>query len=110
MITFDTEVKVLERESKSVPRRDGNGTFDFTEVKLETIDKKPTCIVARLATEDMEIKVGQTCKARVGITSTLTSTGRVFYNFVILAFQVTGQAKEEPVAPFEMDIDDELPF
>lgn len=108
MITFDVEFKVLDKENKSVPRRDGNGTFDFTEVKIETTDKKPTTLLARLADKEMEIKVGGTYKMKIGVSSTATSTGKVFTNFVVLAFQITGEAKEDPVIPFEAD--DEIPF
>ena len=108
MITFDTEFKVLEKEDKSVPRKDGNGTFDFVEVKIETTDKKPTVIIARLADKEFDVYVGETYNMKIGITSAITTTGRVFNNFVVLAFQVTGQKKETPVTPFE--VDDELPF
>lgn len=108
MITFDVEFKVLDKENKSVPRRDGNGTFDFTEVKIETTDKKPTTLLARLADKEMEIKVGGKYNMKIGISSTATSTGKVFTNFVVLAFQITDEPKEDPVIPFEAD--DEIPF
>lgn len=108
MITFDVEFKVLEKENKSVPRRDGNGTFDFTEVKIETTDKKPTTLLARLADKEMEVKVGRTYNMKIGVSSTATSTGKIFTNFVVLAFQITGIQDDDPVIPFEMD--DEIPF
>ena len=108
MITFDAEFKVLEKEKRSVPRRDGNGTFDFEEIKLETTDKKPTVIVARSATQDMVIEPGTKAKMKICINSNASTNGRVFYNFVILSFQVTEGKKEDPVTPFELD--DELPF
>lgn len=109
MITFDTEFKVLEKEERSIPRRDGNGTFDFTEIKIETTDKKPTVLVARLANNDFDIDVGEIYNMRIGVSSTLTTTGKVFYNFVVLAFQVIGTKQEKPITPLELD-DDEIPF
>lgn len=108
MITFDTEFKVLSKENKSIPRKDGNGTFDFTEVKIETTDKKPTVLIARLATDDMNVNTGGVYNMKIGLTSALTSTGRVFNNFVIIAFQTVSQPEETPITPFE--VDDELPF
>ena len=109
MITFDVELKVLTKESKSIARKDGNGTFDFTEVKLETTDKKPTVLIARLANNDMEVSVGCIYNMKVGISSTLTSTGKLFTNFVVLAHQYVSGAKESTNTPTEVDIDD-LPF
>ena len=109
MITFDAEFKVLSKEYKSIPRRDGNGTFDFEEVKLESVDKKPTVIVARLADKDMDVYAGETYKMKICISSTLTTSGKVFNNFAVMAFQVTGGKKEEPVTPFECEVD-EIPF
>ena len=107
MITFDAEVKVLEKAKQSVPRKDGKGTFDFTEVKLETTDKKPTLLIARLADKDMDVDIEETYKMRFCINSFTTSTGKVFNNFVVLAFQTIGIPNEEPVEPFEYD---DLPF
>lgn len=109
MITFDTEFKVLAKEEKSIARKDGNGTFDFTEVKIETTDKKPTVLVARLAQKDFDVHVGSKYNMKIGLTSALTSAGKIFNNFVILAFQVIEEKVEKPMTPFEYD-DDDLPF
>ena len=109
MITFDAVFKVLEKEERSIPRRDGNGSFDFVEVKIETIDKKPTTLVARLADKEMEIESDATYKMKICISSSVTATGKVFPNFVVTAFQVLDVKEEKPIVPLELD-DDEIPF
>lgn len=106
MITFDEEFKVLEKENRSVPRRDGNGTFDFTEIKIESLDKKPTVLSARLLNDEMASETGHKYNMRIGITSTLTVSGRVFTNFIVLA---TMPIDKQPETTVLLD-DDDLPF
>ena len=108
MITFDTEVKVLEKEEKSIPRKDGNGSFDFTEIKIETTDKKPTTLIARLSSKEMEVDTGAIYKMKICLSSTVTATGKVFTNFVVLAFQcLSAKEEKEETIPLELD---EIPF
>lgn len=109
MILFDAEFKVLDKEDKSIPRKDGNGTFDFTEVKLETVDKKPTVIIARLADREMDVFVGETYLMKIGITSSLATNGRVFNNFIVSMFKVTGEPKMHELNKVELE-GDEIPF
>lgn len=109
MILFDAEFKVLEKEDKSIPRKDGNGTFDFTEVKIETTDKKPTVLIARLADKDADIFVGETYLMKISITSSLASNGRVFNNFVVSMFKGTGEPKLDVSQSHEFE-GDEIPF
>lgn len=106
MILFDADFKVLSKEDKSIPRKDGNGTFDFTEVKIETTDKKPTVIVARLADKDADVRIGGTYTMKIGVTSSLGSNGRVFNNFVVSMFKTIDATSTEDVDPYG----DEIPF
>ena len=76
--------------------------------KIETTDKKPTVLIARLATDDMNVNTGGVYNMKIGLTSALTATGKIFNNFVVIAFQTVSQPQETPITPFE--VDDELPF
>lgn len=109
MILFDAEFKVIGKEEKSLPRKDGNGTFDFTEIKLETTDKKPTVIVARLADKEMSLDTGETYLMKINITSTLASNGRVYNNFIVTAFKSTGEPKLSQLNRVEC-VGDDIPF
>ena len=76
---------------------------------METTDKKPTVLIARLGTTDMDVSVGCIYNMKIGISSTLTATGKVFMNFVVLAQQYVSGAQEVKSIPTEVDLD-ELPF
>ena len=109
MITFDVTGKVLSKEDRSIPRRDGNGTFDFIEITIQAEDKQSTRFVARLADPEMEVYDGETYKFRIGLLSNEGRDGRIWNNFVVMAFKTEGESK--PTAKdYEPIIDDELPF
>lgn len=109
MITFNGVFEVMNKEDKSVPRRDGSGSFDFTEVELQTDDKKPTSLVARLADKEMDVYVGEKYDMRICINSNKGKDGRIWNNFTVLAFKLTGGAKKE-TSDYEPLYDDEIPF
>ena len=109
MITFNEKFKVLNKEDKSVPRRDGSGSFDFTEVEIETDDKKPTVLVARLLDQDMDVFVGETYDMRICINSTRGRDGRVWNNFTVMAFKIAGTSGVDTEGYVPM-ADDEIPF
>lgn len=110
MILFNAKFKVNNKEFKSVPRRDGSGSFDFVEVELETVDdKRPTDLVARLVKSDMDIDVGETYDMRIAVNSNKGRDGRIWNSFTVMSFGLTETQKKEvkEYAPLEVD---ELPF
>lgn len=109
MISFNDKFKVLNIENKSIQRKDGNGTFDFTEVELETVDKKPTVLVARLVDKEMEVSLGRTYDMRIIMNSTRGRDGRVWNNFAIMAFKTADDVKQE-ASDYEPLADDDIPF
>lgn len=109
MITFDVTGKVLSKEDRSIQRRDGNGTFDFVEITIQADDKQSTRFVARLADSEMDVYAGETYKFRVGLLSNEGRDGRIWNNFVVMAFKIEGESKPTP-KDYEPIIDDELPF
>lgn len=110
MILFDVKAKVIDKQNRSIPRRDGNGTFDFTEVTLECFDNQTTRISARLANQEMEVNTGTQAKFKIGLTSNVRMDGRIWNSFVIMAFQADGVAEKPKTEYQPLDIEDDIPF
>lgn len=109
MITFSTELKVVDVQERSITKRTGE-PFKIVEYVLEAKDKKQTVIVAR-AMEGITLNVGYTYECHVGIGSNKTDSGRIFTNFLVLdAKQLNADyiIKEEPKEPEY--IGEEIPF
>lgn len=112
MIKFSGKFLAKKVEQKSVKKRDG-GTFDFQEVTLEHVAKKPTTIVARVSDKVVdEIVEGSKCELDIVITSWESDTGKIWNNFVIVeVIDVEhGNAKPQSATTDYVDMDDELPF
>lgn len=109
MITFCEVFEVKDKVDKSVPRKDGNGTFDFTEVELESDEKKPTTIIARLVNNEMEVAIGKKYDMRICISSFKARDGRVWNNFAVMGAKPSDNQKSDP-AEHESLYDDEIPF
>ena len=109
MILFDVKGKVLSREDRSIPKRDGSGAFEFTEITIESDDKQGTKLVARLLNKEMTVQVYGTYTFKIGLGSNEGRDGRIWNNFVVMAFKGEGNTKAAPVTDYE-PIDDDLPF
>lgn len=112
MIKFSGKFLAKKVEQKSVKKRDG-GTFDFQEVTLEHVAKKPTLIVARVSDKVVEEFVeGSKYELDIVITSWESDTGKIWNNFVIMeVIDVEhGNAKPQSATTDYVDMDDELPF
>lgn len=109
MILFDVKGKVLSREDRSIPKRDGSGAFEFTEITIESDDKQGTKLVARLLNKEMTVQVYGSYTFRIGLGSNEGRDGRIWNNFVVMAFKPDGNT--QPVTTSDYDpIDDDLPF
>lgn len=112
MIKISGKFLAKKVEQKSVKKRDG-GTFDFTEVTLENVAKKPTTIVARVSDKIVEEFVeGSKYELDIVITSWESDTGKIWNNFVIMdVIDVEhGTVQKTQSAP-AIDYDgDEIPF
>ena len=108
MIIFEETLLVKKIEHKDIPTKTGKN-FTFTEVTLETEDKKPTLLVARLA-EGMDDSIRENEKAlfKITVTSYQGKDGRIWNNFVIMAKESLAEPK--PMEPLETVLDDSLPF
>ena len=112
MIKISGKFLAKKVEQKSVKKRDG-GTFDFQEVTLEHVAKKPTLIVARVSDKVVEGFVeGSKYELDIAITSWESDTGKIWNNFVIMdVIDVEhGNAKPQSNASDYDVMDDELPF
>ena len=97
-------------EEKSVKKRDG-GTFDFKEVTLEYVAKKPTTIVARVSDKVVEEFVeGSKYELDIAITSWETDTGRIWNNFVIMDVVDVEHTNAKSNEANYVAVDDDLPF
>lgn len=99
-------------EEKSVKKRDG-GTFDFKEVTLEYVAKKPTTIVARVSDKVVEEFVeGSKYELDIVITSWESDTGKIWNNFVVMdVIDVEhGTVQKTQSAPVIDYADDDIPF
>lgn len=108
MISFDVIGKVTTKEDRSIPRRDGNGSFDFTEITIEADDKQSTRFVARLSDSEMAVSTGGIYKFKIGIGSNEGRDGRIWNNFVVIAFKPEGEQPQQE--PDYEPIDDTIPF
>jgi hypothetical protein len=112
MIKVSGKFLAKKVEQKSIKKRDG-GTFDFTEVVLEQVAKKPTTIVARVSDKVVdEIIEGSKCELDIVITSWESDTGKIWNNFVIMdvidvEHGAVQQAQSAPVSDYA---DDDIPF
>lgn len=112
MIKFSGKFLAKKVEEKSVKKRDG-GTFDFKEVVLEHVAKKPTLIVARVSDKVTEDLIeGSKYELDIVITSWESDTGKIWNNFVIMeVIDVEhGNAKPQSNTTDYVEMDDELPF
>lgn len=112
MIKISGKFLAKKVEQKSVKKRDG-GTFDFQEVTLEHVAKKPTLIVARVSDKVVEEFVeGSKYELDIAITSWESDTGKIWNNFVIMdVIDVEhGAVKQTQSAPVNDYDDDILPF
>ena len=112
MIKISGKFLAKKVEQKSVKKRDG-GTFDFQEVTLEHVAKKPTLIVARVSDKVLEEFVeGSKYELDIAITSWESDTGKIWNNFVIMdVIDVEhGNAKPQSNTTDYDVMDDELPF
>lgn len=97
-------------EQKSVNKRSG-GTFDFTEVELEEVSKKPTTIIARVSDKVVETFVeGSKYDLDIVVTSWKADNGKVWNNFIIMECKDVVHA-EKPREETTNEWDgDEIPF
>lgn len=112
MIKISGKFLAKKVEQKSVKKRDG-GTFDFTEITLENVAKKPTTIVARVSDKISEEFVeGSKYELDIVITSWESDTGKIWNNFVIMdVIDVEHGAVQQAQSAPANDYDgDEIPF
>ena len=113
MIKISGKFLAKKVEQKSVKKRDG-GTFDFQEVTLEHVAKKPTLIVARVSDKVVEEFVeGSKYELDIAITSWESDTGKIWNNFVIVdVIDVEhGAVQQTQSNTTDYDVmEDELPF
>ena len=111
MIKVSGKFLAKKVEQKSVKKRDG-GTFDFTEVVLEHVAKKPTIIVARVSDKIVEDFVeGSKYELDIAITSWESDSGKVWNNFVIMDVIDVEHGNAQPQSAPVNDYDgDEIPF
>ena len=112
MIKISGKFLAKKVEQKSIKKRDG-GTFEFQEVTLEHVAKKPTTIVARVSDKVVEEFVeGSKYELDIVITSWESDTGKIWNNFVIMdVIDVEhGNTKPQSTTADYADVDDELPF
>ena len=112
MIKISGKFLAKKVEQKSIKKRDG-GTFDFQEVTLEHVAKKPTLIVARVSDKVVEGFVeGSKYELDIAITSWESDTGKIWNNFVIMdVIDVEhGNAKTQSNTSDYDVMDGEIPF
>ena len=112
MIKISGKFLAKKVEQKSVKKRDG-GTFDFQEVTLEHVAKKPTLIVARVSDKVVEGFVeGSKYELDIAITSWESDTGKIWNNFVIMdVIDVEDDNAKPQSNTTDYDVmEDELPF
>lgn len=112
MIKFSGKFVAKKVEQKSIKKRDG-GTFEFQEVTLEHVAKKPTTIVARVSDKIVEGFVeGSKYELDIVITSWESDTGKIWNNFVIMdVIDVEHGAVQQTQSAPASDYDgDEIPF
>ena len=113
MIKISGKFLAKKVEQKSVKKRDG-GTFDFQEVTLEHVAKKPTLIVAKKKKKVVEeIVEGSKYELDIAITSWESDTGKIWNNFVIMdVIDVEhGAVQQTQSNTTDYDVmEDELPF
>lgn len=84
MIKFSGKFVAKKVEKKSIAKRSG-GTFDFVEVELEEVSKKPTTIVARVSDKVIEDFIEDSIyDLDIVVTSWKNDAGKVWNNFVIM--------------------------
>lgn len=112
MIKISGKFLAKKVEQKSVKKRDG-GTFEFQEVTLEHVAKKPTTIVARVSDKVVEEFVeGSKYELDIVITSWESDAGKVWNNFVVMdVIDVEhGNSAQQQATPSYDSADDDIPF
>lgn len=112
MINISGKFLAKKVEQKSVKKRDG-GTFDFTEVTLEQVAKKPTTIVARVSDKVVEEFVeGSKYELDIVITSWESDTGKIWNNFLVMDVVDVEHGNNAPqqAVPSYDSADDDIPF
>lgn len=110
MIKISGKFLAKKVEEKSLKKRDG-GTFDFKEVTLEHVAKKPTTIVARVSDKvEEEFVEGSKYELDIVITSWESDSGKIWNNFVVMDVIDVEHSASKPQAPAPDYGDDEIPF
>jgi len=110
MIKISGKFLAKKVEEKSLKKRDG-GTFDFKEVTLEHVAKKPTTIVARVSDKVVEEFVeGSKYELDIVITSWESDSGKIWNNFVVMDVIDVEHGASKQQAPAPDYGDDEIPF